>query len=149
MAPSYSPIALQHINLVVKRGTLDLAREFYADTVGFGIDKVPALQKDTLAWFRIGDGPQQIHIAFEGVPGHPDPSPLSSRHPCFMLPSVEALAELQRRIWAHHIAKSPAAALQCDQPGEENSGAKGVEYPTRFFARDYSGNRLEFTTPLH
>lgn len=25
------------------------------------------------------------------------------------------------------------------------TGAKGVEYPTRFFARDYAGNRLEFT----
>ena len=24
-------------------------------------------------------------------------------------------------------------------------GAKGVEYPTRFFARDYAGNRLEFS----
>jgi hypothetical protein len=24
-------------------------------------------------------------------------------------------------------------------------GAKGVEYPKRFFARDYAGNRLEFS----
>ena len=24
-------------------------------------------------------------------------------------------------------------------------GAQGVEYPTRFFARDYAGNRLEFS----
>lgn len=24
-------------------------------------------------------------------------------------------------------------------------GAKGVEYPVRFFARDFSGNRLEFS----
>jgi hypothetical protein len=24
-------------------------------------------------------------------------------------------------------------------------GEKGVEYPTRFFARDYAGNRLEFS----
>jgi hypothetical protein len=24
-------------------------------------------------------------------------------------------------------------------------GAKGVEYPNRFFARDYAGNRLEFS----
>lgn len=49
------------------------------------------------------------------------------------------------------------------RPGEKNSGAEGVEYPTRFFARytftgiarnrlmqliqrrDYAGNRLEFT----
>lgn len=26
-----------------------------------------------------------------------------------------------------------------------STGAKGVEYPTRFFARDYAGNRLEFS----
>jgi hypothetical protein len=25
------------------------------------------------------------------------------------------------------------------------TGAKGVEYPQRFFARDYAGNRLEFS----
>lgn len=24
-------------------------------------------------------------------------------------------------------------------------GAKGIEYPKRFFARDYAGNRLEFS----
>lgn len=24
-------------------------------------------------------------------------------------------------------------------------GSKGVEYPKRFFARDYAGNRLEFS----
>lgn len=26
-----------------------------------------------------------------------------------------------------------------------NLGAEGLEYPTRFFVRDYAGNRLEFT----
>lgn len=25
------------------------------------------------------------------------------------------------------------------------AGAQGVEYPSRFFARDYAGNRLEFS----
>lgn len=32
-----------------------------------------------------------------------------------------------------------------DKPGEENSGSKGLEFPTRFFARDFAGNRLEFS----
>jgi hypothetical protein len=32
-----------------------------------------------------------------------------------------------------------------DKPGAKNSGAEGVEYPTRFFARDFAGNRLEFS----
>lgn len=27
----------------------------------------------------------------------------------------------------------------------EYIGAQGVEYPKRFFARDYAGNRLEFS----
>jgi hypothetical protein len=73
--------------------------------------------------------------------------------------SAEALAELQDRIWSHRQSKSEAAALECDEPGGENSGAKvcfvtcspssaaneqGVEYPTRFFVRDFAGNRLEF-----
>ena len=28
---------------------------------------------------------------------------------------------------------------------KHSTGAKGVEYPKRFFARDYAGNRLEFS----
>jgi len=35
--------------------------------------------------------------------------------------------------------------MEADKPGEENSGAKGEEYSTRFFARDFAGNRLEFS----
>jgi len=38
-----------------------------------------------------------------------------------------------------------AAPVGSDKPGEKNSGEVGVEYPTRFFARDFAGNRLEFT----
>lgn len=90
--------------------------------------------------FRIGDGPQQvryrysqckgnaempwIHIAFECEPDHPEPSPHSSRHACFGLASQEALLALQHRIWDHKKKGGPAAALQCDEPGSENSGSK-------------------------
>lgn len=52
--------------------------------------------------------------------------------------------------------------MECDKPGEENSGSKvsrnpartevdyelmleGIEYATRFFCRDYANNRLEFS----
>ncbi|TXT06364.1 uncharacterized protein COLE_05695 [Cutaneotrichosporon oleaginosum] len=69
---------------------------------------------------------------------------LSSRHPCFALPDGAALVELQGRIYEHHVAGGAAAAVECDRPGADNSGSKGVEYPDRFFARDYAGNRLEF-----
>ncbi|ORY25523.1 hypothetical protein BCR39DRAFT_507024 [Naematelia encephala] len=143
----YSPIALQHVNFTVGKGTLHLAEEFYAEVLGFHNDPVPQSEKDILRWFRIGNGPQQIHVAFERQPGHPEISPLSSRHACFILPSKEALFNLQKRIWAHHKSGSLASASMCDEPGEDNSGSKGDEYPTRFFARDYAGNRLEFSSP--
>jgi len=99
----------------------------------------------------------KIHIAPER--GTHAPYPSSSRHPCFTLESADLLLELQRRIWQHHKEGSPSAALECDEPGQANSGSKvsrlferastlivgqGVEYPTRFFARDFAGNRLEF-----
>ena len=67
------------------------------------------------------------------------------RHPCFRLESPEALDKLQRRIWDHFVRGGEGAPSECDQPGGENSGEKGVEYPTRFFARDFAGNRLEFS----
>ncbi|WOO85358.1 uncharacterized protein LOC62_07G008858 [Vanrija pseudolonga] len=135
---SYTPYAIQHINLSVPEGTLHLAEEFYGEVIGFPSDPVPSLQKDSLRWFRVGGG-QQIHISFD-TPTRPD----TRAHPCFSLPTPEALNALQTRIWEHRSKGGPAAALAADQPGEENSGSKGVEYPTRFFARDYAGNRLEF-----
>lgn len=132
---------------------------------------------------------KQIHVSFEKGstetgPALSDPSPISSRHPCFSLSSQEALTALQERIYEHHIKGVPASAQECDKPGGENSGSKvslvsfpssippprfpfhptfkaigswadsflfflsprkGVEFPTRFFARDFAGNRLEFS----
>lgn len=130
--------------------TLEQAQEFYGDVIGFKNDQVPQAQRDTLLWFRVGDGPQQIHVSFEkGIseagPALSDRAPISSRHPCFSLPSQEALTALQERIYEHHIKGLPASAEECDKPGGENSGSKGVEFPTRFFARDFAGNRLEFS----
>ena len=103
------------------------------------------------------DGKQQIHIAF----GQNEPN--SRRHPCFRVGSLDDLQKLQQRIYDHHLRGGPAAPLQADKPGESSGeagtilvgyetftdhrivGAKGVEYPSRFFARDYAGNRLEFS----
>ncbi|OXC69019.1 hypothetical protein AYX13_02308 [Cryptococcus neoformans] len=189
MTSSYTPIAIQHVNLAIPKGTLEQAQEFYGDVIGFKNDQVPQLQRGTILWFRVGDGPQQIHVSFEKGstetgPALSDPSPISSRHPCFSLPSQEALTALQERIYEHHIKGVPASAQECDKPGGENSGSKvslvsfpssippprfpfhptfkaigswadsflfflsprkGVEFPTRFFARDFAGNRLEFS----
>ncbi|KAF1932686.1 uncharacterized protein M421DRAFT_246707 [Didymella exigua CBS 183.55] len=133
---------LHHINLVVPPSTLHLATEFYSATLGLTPRPVPAAQRDTLAWFDIGASGQQVHIAF-GAP-HDFAQP-SSRHPCFRVGSAEDLLRLRERVWAHFERGGESAPMAADRPGEMDSGAKGVEYPVRFFARDYAGNRLEFT----
>ncbi|KAF2720114.1 hypothetical protein K431DRAFT_286120 [Polychaeton citri CBS 116435] len=134
---------LAHVNLTVPPSTLHLADEFYADTLGLSKRPVPELQRHTLAWFDIGASGQQVHIAFGKEPNEPK----ASRHPCFRLESPEALLQLRQRIWDHHERGGEAAPLEADRPGEESSsfGARGKEYPQRFFARDYAGNRLEFS----
>ncbi|KAK5129487.1 hypothetical protein LTR08_003210 [Meristemomyces frigidus] len=132
--------ALAHINMLVPPNTLHLAEAFYGDTLGLASRAVPKLQQDCLRWFDIGASGQQVHIAFG-----PAGEGLSSRHPCFRLESGEALVELRRRIWEHFEAGGGAAPMEADRPGDDDSGAKGEEYPSRFFARDYAGNRLEFS----
>jgi len=132
---------IAHVNLTIPPGTLDQAAAFYADTLGFTQVAVPVLQKDSLAWFDITPHGQQMHISTNGPPNEPN----SSRHPCFKLESIEALNELRQRVWTHYEKGGDGKPLQADKPGEVDSGAKGVEYPTRFFARDFAGNRLEFS----
>jgi catechol 2,3-dioxygenase-like lactoylglutathione lyase family enzyme len=143
---------LAHVNLIVPEGSLDLATEFYGTTLGLIPREVPSAQRGTLAWFGavnhlvvvdlnadvtvdIGSSGQQVHIAF-------GPSEVESRrHPCFSVPSAEALLELQTKIWEHYQRRgqSASAPRQADEPGKTNSGSQGVEYPTRFFARDFAG----------
>lgn len=135
---------LHHVNITIPHGTLPLAKSFYASTLGLTSRPVPAAQVHELAWFDIGSSGQQVHIS---LPKHdndavPDDA---SRHPCFRVGSPEALLELQQRIHAHWQRGGDDAPKAADVPGGENSGAKGVEYPKRFFARDFAGNRLEFT----
>ncbi|KAH8424220.1 hypothetical protein N8T08_010518 [Aspergillus melleus] len=130
---------LAHINLLVPPGTLEEANLFYTGTLGLTAVPVPPLQKETTAWFNISDGGQQVHIGF----GENEPD--SPRHPCFRVGSVEELHVLKQRIYDHHVRGGKAAPMSADKPGEAISGEMGVEYPTRFFARDYAGNRLEFS----
>ncbi|CAG8928363.1 unnamed protein product [Penicillium salamii] len=127
---------IAHINLTIPQGTLEQAEEFYGTTLGLISAPVPELQKGTILWFNIGSSGQQIHISF----GTTDPS--GTRHPCFKLPSPEDLEETKTSIYEHHVRGGSAAPMAADKPGEMNSGK---EYPTRFFARDYAGNLLEFT----
>ncbi|KAJ8100837.1 putative glyoxalase family protein [Lipomyces tetrasporus] len=131
---------IAHVNLTVPPGTLDHANEFYVETLGLNPTLVPELQRGKLAWFNIGPpGGQQIHVGF----GTNDPT--STRHPCFKLSTIEELEAMKKRIYEHHVRGGPAAPMAADQPGEMDSGEQGKEYPNRFFARDFAGNRLEFT----
>jgi hypothetical protein len=150
---------IAHVNMLVPPGTLAHAEEFYAGTLGFKNRPVPKMQKDSLRWFDIGDSGQQVHIAY-GSNGEKSP-----RHPCFKLESPEALLELRQKIYDHYMKGGEGAPKEADKPGEQSSGvyfravrghledwfadlmagAQGVEYPSRFFARDYAGNRLEFS----
>ncbi|KAF7188465.1 hypothetical protein HII31_10127 [Pseudocercospora fuligena] len=130
---------IAHVNLLVPPGTLDQANAFYGETLGLSAREVPSLQKGSLAWFDTGSSGQQVHIAF----GQNEAK--SSRHPCFKIESLEALLALRKKVWEHHERGDDSAPKEADKPGEADSGAKGVEYPSRFFARDYAGNRLEFS----
>lgn len=123
---------ISHINLLIPPSTLHHAEAFYSSTLGLTPVPVPHLQRSTLAWFNIGTSGQQVHIAF-GKPE--DFSNPSSRHPCFKVGSREELEALRRRVWEHYQRGGEAAPREADRPGEEGSGAKGVEYPDRFFAR--------------
>ncbi|KAI5452751.1 hypothetical protein NCC49_000498 [Naganishia albida] len=137
--------SIAHINLTVPHGTLETAAAFYGDTLGLTRVPVPSAQTHELAWFNIGHSGQQVHIAFPATEAELADNRAARRHPCFTLASQEAMAQLQARIWAHFERGGEGAPVQADKPGDVNSGAQGKEYPTRFFARDYAGNRLEFS----
>ncbi|KAK1783374.1 hypothetical protein QBC45DRAFT_129202 [Copromyces sp. CBS 386.78] len=137
---------LHHVNILVPPSTLSLANLFYGTTLGLTSRPVPHLQAGTLAWFDISESGQQLHVAI----GRPDvdftdEARKASRHPCFRVESAEKLRELQERIWEHYQRGGEGAPMSCDEPGSLGSGAQGVEYPKRFFARDFAGNRLEFS----
>lgn len=84
--------------------------------------RLPSTKCSLARRFRLGAGPQQIHISFER---NPLPSVhKSSRHPCFALPDPQALVALQHKIYEHHVNGGEAAAMECDKPGGDNSGSK-------------------------
>lgn len=134
---------LHHINITIPDDTLELAKNFYAGTLGLTLRPVPAAQVHEIIWLDIGSSGQQVHISLPKYVGDTAP-PDSSRHPCFKVGSLEALIELQKRIYSHWLRGGDDAPLSADAVGE-TSGPTTKEYPRRFFARDFAGNRLEFT----
>ncbi|KAK8089239.1 hypothetical protein PG997_004200 [Apiospora hydei] len=143
-SPAAEPLitGIAHINLSIPPGTLTHAKSFYGETLGLTPRAVSAAQTETLAWFDAGAG-QQVHVS-TAKHAKDTTSATSSRHPCFAVASREALLALQNRIVAHHRRGGPDAPMAADPVGT-SSGSKGAEYPTRFFARDFAGNRLEFS----
>ncbi|KAI8244476.1 hypothetical protein K4K55_005033 [Colletotrichum sp. SAR 10_96] len=133
---------LAHVTVTVPEGDLDRAVRFYTETIGLQPRPVPQLQKHELAWFDIGTSGQQLHIAF-GANSDLD----AVRHLCFKVETQKALLDLQVKLWEHHKRGDDTAPLSVDTPGVISTGpaAQGVEYPERFFARDFAGNRLEFS----
>lgn len=135
---------LAHVNLTVPAGTLDAVRAFYGDTLGLAERTVPAAQAHELVWFDVDVArTQQVHVAVSRGPDDANAAG-ARRHPCFRLADAAALAALHRRVADHRARGGPAAPLAVDPedpPAAESTGA----YPARFFARDFAGNRLEFS----
>jgi hypothetical protein len=69
-----------------------------------------------------------------------------SRHLYFKVGSNDKLMALQQRVWDYYKRGREGALREADKPGEKDSRAVGVEYPIRFFDRDFAGNRLQFQT---
>lgn len=141
---------LDHINLQVPPSTLHHAHSFYANCLGLHSIPVPPSSKAHLAWFLIGNSDQTIHVSSQYALTQTQLKcqTESPRHPCFKVPSETALRLLQARVWREYERGGEGAPVYCDEPGKENRASQGPEgeFPARFFARDYAGNRLEFTT---
>lgn len=139
---------LHHVNLLVPPQTLHLAVSFYNSTLGLKQADVPTSAKAHLAWFDVdGRGSQQIHITSQHYLTQAEAKAQydSPRHLCFKIPSEEKLEKLQKRIWQRYESGGEGAPVYCDELGQDNAGqGKAGEFPKRFFARDYAGNRLEF-----
>ena len=110
-------VGLAHVNLIVPEGTMAQANEFYGEILGLSPRPVPALQKDSLAWFDIGTSGQQVHVACRGESEIESP-----RHPCFKINSPEELLDLQRKVFAHYEKQTTSSPRSADRPGEANSG---------------------------
>jgi catechol 2,3-dioxygenase-like lactoylglutathione lyase family enzyme len=111
--------ALDHVNIAVPRAKEAEVLRFYREILGLlEIPKPAELRARGGAWFETGNA--QLHISLEDVD-----SPLSRRHVCLLVSSLDAARKEMTR---HRIAV------------EEGGTAEGL---TRFFVRDPAGNRLE------
>lgn len=144
---------LDHVNLLVPCQTLHLAHAFYAGSLGLSPIPVPSScpYKGLVGWFDIVGSGQQIHVmsAHHLGPAQLRAQTESQRHLCFKISTREKLEKLQDIVWRLYERGAEGAPMYCDKPTQERSGELAQptsgDMPKRFFARDYAGNRLEFS----
>jgi catechol 2,3-dioxygenase-like lactoylglutathione lyase family enzyme len=110
---------IDHVQLAMPAGQEEIAREFYARTLGIAeVPKPPELAKRGGAWFE--DGAVKLHLGVEA-----DFRPARKAHPALV---VHDLAALVARLRAK---------------GHEIVQADGVPGHTRVHVSDPFGNRIE------
>ncbi|PLR95108.1 VOC family protein [Bacillus sp. T33-2] len=111
--------AIDHIQLAAPKGSEDMAREFFGNTLGFAeIEKPEELKKRGGVWFGIGK--VQIHIGIE------EPFIQARKaHPAFEVENIKALMK--------HLKENNIEII-------EDNNLPGAE---RFYVNDPFGNRIE------
>ncbi|MGE7604098.1 VOC family protein [Peribacillus sp. NPDC097675] len=111
---------IDHIQLAAPKGSEDIARKFFQDTLGLDeVEKPESLKKRGGLWFQFGN--HQIHIGIE-EPFYP----AKKAHPAFAIENLEALKQ--------HLLTNGIDVKNDDR-------IPGVK---RFFISDPFGNRMEF-----
>ena len=123
-ADAFAPVALDHVQLAIPKGTEDEARAFWIGVLGFAELPKPAESAGRGgAWFA--DGPVQVHVGVED-----DFAPARKAHPALRVRGLEAL---RARLVAAGRPITPLAPL---------AGAP------RFHSADPFGNRIEFIAEI-
>ena len=111
---------IDHIQLAAPKGSEDIVRKFFQDTLGLDeVEKPESLKKRGGLWFQFGN--HQIHIGIE-EPFYP----AKKAHPAFAIENLEALKQ--------HLLTNGIDVTDDDR-------IPGVK---RFFISDPFGNRMEF-----
>ena len=114
---------IDHVQLAMPAGQEEVAREFYARTLGIPeVPKPPELAKRGGCWFERGD--LKIHLGVEA-----DFRPARKAHPGFLVEDLPALAERLRAAGRPVVDDEPL-------PGYH-----------RLYTEDPFGNRIELLEP--
>lgn len=115
---------LDHVQIAMPSGEEDLAREFYAGTLGLTeIPKPENLARRGGVWFA--GGSLRLHLGVEQ-----DFRPARKAHPAFLVEHLDALVQ------------------RCREAGLETDPAEPLEGYHRVYVHDPFGNRIELMEPL-